>query len=189
VPRCIYIDSSKRVVIEYRYEQKSNASRITKWSKKNNKIVFTSLGREFSILNDSIMLLLNYGHEIYFKKISNKVVIGDGVQTIFRQFFWGKNKKWQFETINNGKSIDTIVVSISATKFNIRKNNETYSQYEFTDTKQYNVGNEKLYGIDLFSTNDRNMATSDRIFAIKKSGKRIELYRNDSLSYILNPIE
>ncbi len=115
LPRCLYIDSSNKLVIEYRYEQKSSNSTIKEISTKNGQKVFKALDRSFSLVNDSMLLLSNYGRKIYFKKINNKATLGDGVQAMLRQHFWDNYKEWQMVTVKNEKIIDTIMVFMGKT--------------------------------------------------------------------------
>ena len=71
VPRCIYIDVSNKLTVEYRYEQKSKTSLINRISSRGDSIFFSALGQNFSVVNDSILLLLEDGRCITFKKITS----------------------------------------------------------------------------------------------------------------------
>ena len=189
IPRCIYINSSNKLTIEFRYEQKSNPVVIRKMYSKNGKKAFDVLNRSFTGINDSVMLLSTSGQKTYFKKISNEATVGDGLQAMFRNYFWSNFKKWQLVTIVNNNSKDTVSAYVSRIKISGLKYNPLFKNYDFLDTEMYQLQGENLFGIDFFTVNHNYMATSNSIFAIKKVDTKIYLYKDGNLRYILIPIE
>lgn len=189
VPRCIYIDLSNKLTIEYRYEQKSKTSLINRISSRGDSIFFSSLGRNFAVINDSILLLFNYGRAITFKKINSESVIGNGIQALLKNYFWSSCKKWKVIIFKNGRAADTVSASIGDSNFSGDSSNLGVRHYEFTDVRRYSVNGKHLFGVDLFKITNKNMTDSDEVFAIKKSGPFVYLYKGDELFYKLSPIK
>jgi len=190
VPRCIYIDKSNQVTIEFGYEQKSRRSPIGRMTKDNsNRTMFSALERQFTLVNDSLLLLSNYGRKMFFKKIGSEEFVGNGIQLLLRWYFWSHYKKWNLITVNNNTPTDTAIVTIGRTKISSTEKSPIVSQYEFMDTKQYNINGEELFGIDFFTTNVSYMTTSNNIFGIKKLGDEIYLYKDTILYFRLIPVK
>jgi hypothetical protein len=89
----------------------------------------------------------------------------------------------------NGRAADTVSASIGDSNFAWDSNNLGVRHYEFTDVRRYSVNGKQLFGVDLFEVNNKNMADSDEVFAIKKSGPFVYLYKGDELFYKLFPIK
>jgi hypothetical protein len=189
VPRCIYIDLNYKMTVEFRFEQKSKTSAISKISKKGDSTFFSSMERNFAIANDSVMLLLNRHHRSTFKKINDKSVIGNGIQALLRGYFWGKNKKWKVITFNDGKSTDTTMADIEGSKIYSQAGKEIFGNYEFTDVKRYNIDGQLFFGIVFFDVNSKHMTDSVDVFHIRKSGSIVYLCKGDRLSYTFSPID
>ncbi|HVU96979.1 MAG TPA: hypothetical protein VHE34_17235 [Puia sp.] len=189
VPRCIYIDLNNKMTIEFRFEQKSKTSRVNKISKKGDSAYFSSMERRFAIGHDSTMLLFNSRHNITFKKVSSRAVIGSGIQVLLRNHFWGTSRKWKVINFKNGKSPDTTTAYIDKWKIQSESSKGISRHYEFADIKRYKVNGQMLFGVDLFDVDNKNMSESGEVFGIRKSGSVVYLYKGDKLSYTLVPID
>jgi hypothetical protein len=187
VPRCIYIDLNNKMTIEFRFEQKSKTSPISKISKKGDSTYFTSMERRFAIGNDSIMLLFNSRHNITFKKVTSRAVIGNGIQVLLRDYFWGTSRKWKVINFKNGKSPDTTTAYIDKGKFHSEMSKGISRHYEFGDIKRYKVNGQILFGFVFFDVDNKNMSESGEVFGIRKSGSVVYLYKGDRLRYTLVP--
>lgn len=188
MPRCIYVDSANRITIEYQYEQKSKTSLIGQISKKGDGVFFSALGRNFSIVNDSTMLIYNERRKITFQKISDHAVIGNGIQELLKQYFWSGYKKWKVMVFKQGTAIDTVVATIGSGRIYGDGESMIFRRYEFTDADRHDVNGEHLFGIVFFSVKD-NLSDSDQVFAVKKSENIVYLYKGNQLFYKLSPIE
>lgn len=189
VPRCVYIDLNYKMTIEFRFEQKSKTSPISKISKRGDSAYFSSMERRFVIGNDSIMLLFNSRRNITFRKVTNTTVIGNGIQLVLKDYFWGTNRKWEIINFKNGKSTDTTTAYIDKGKIHSDSIKEISRHYEFADIKRYKVNGRILFGIVFFDVDNKNMSESGELFGIRKSGSVIYLYKGDKLSYTLVPID
>ena len=189
IPRCVYIDSFNKMTIEYRYEQKSKTSVIDGIVKKEHGVCFKALERNFSIINDSTMLLINNMRKIIFKKISDRADIGYGIKELLKQYFWSGHQKWKMITFDHGRAIDTIPVSIHGWSIYEDAKNAIFRRYEFTDVARYNVNGEYLFGVVFFKVNKKNMTDSNEVFAIKRSSDFVYMYKERELFYKLSPIK
>ena len=187
IPRCIYIDLSNKITIEYRFEQKSKTSLISNISKKRGSVFFHALGCNFSIINDSVILLFNNKGKISFQKVNDHAVIGSGIEDLLKKYFWSVYKKWKVVIFKNGRATDTVLASIGANRIYGDVDNAIFRKYEFTDVMKYHVNGEQLFGIDFFNVNKNNMSDSNEVFAIKKSEPFVYLYKGGELFYKLEP--
>jgi hypothetical protein len=188
VPQCIYIDSSNRITVEYRFEQKSKTSLIRGISKKGDGVLLNALGRNFSVINDSAMLIFNEKHKITFKRISDHAVIGNGIQELLKQYFWSGSRKWKVVVLKQGTAVDTVEASIGTSRISGDGENTIFRRYEFADVEKYDLNGEHLFGIVFFGVKN-NLSDSGEVFAIKKSGNIVYLYKSGQLLYKLSPIE
>jgi hypothetical protein len=189
VPRCVYIDSLKGLKIEYRFEQESEFIKISNWSKSKGQLKFKAKGKNFILIDDSLLIMSDPSRKVYYKKISNQAIIGVGIQIVLRNYFFEKHKKWNLLTCEGDEVSDSQVINISTRVMRLEKNNQVLHEYEFLDTKQYILNGEKLFGIILFKTDKNFMSSSEKVYVIKKVGRQLYLYKSGYLAYRLNPLE
>jgi hypothetical protein len=186
IPRFIYIDSLSNIVIENRFEQSTKVSKLKELSDKNNLKYFAASGKKFILLNDS-SLEFSIGNRMeYFKKISKKCIIGSGIQIAFRDIYFNNFKNWQILKFKDGIIIESQKVKLTDRFFRLEKDNQILHEYEFTDTKVYQVNGEKQFGIIFFRTqNDKSL--DEEVYAIKKLGDQLLLYQKNVLILKLIP--
>jgi hypothetical protein len=188
-PRCVYVNSSNKITIEYRFEQKSKTAQVLGVSKRGDSLFFYALRSNFAVVNDSIMLLFNYRRNITFKKIDKKSVVGNGVQQLLKNHFWGSIKKWKVVNFRNGIATDTILATIGSSEIHGNGDSIICRHYEFIGDKGNYINRESLFKMVTFGINKSDMADSVQVFEIKKSNLIVCLYKKGELSYKFIPIE
>jgi hypothetical protein len=176
-PQFIYVDSSNRVIIEYRFEQASAAKYLKVLVKRSDSIVLVTPGIKYLYKHDTLRISGNWNG--YFVKVSRFTPVGSGMQIVLNNFFLKGRTKWNLVTFEKGKQVDTQIVHFHGGILKSASDGRYICEIEFT--------NDKGQFIMIFSKTVGNMTRDVHYYSVEKIKDELYLYKGKSLCKRLSP--